>query len=305
MIKNRISLLILAFCACFSSVTFSQTNKPAEKIHWYTMDEAMKLNAEKPKKVFMDIYTDWCGWCKVLDKSTFPNPVIVEKMNKYFYAVKFNAERTDTIRFHGTAFINPNPGVGRSPHQFAAALLKGRMSYPSMVYFNTLLKDSLSMITLVQSYMKPSQLEPVLEYIGGDYFKTMTYDTFMLKYKVLANDDWAPPVKPAVMNTVKFDDGKNILKEATNAQLDSVANILLNNPAMKIEIDGYTDNTGNAATNETLSLNRAIAVYNYFVGKGIDTARLSYAGFGSSNPIADNSTAEGKKENNRIEIKVK
>jgi len=301
MTNIKIFAKFLVFLFLINTNLFAQTNKTPEKIHWYSFEDVVKQEAIKPKKVFMDIFTDWCGWCKVLDKSTFTNPVIIKKMNQYFYACKLNAERKDTIWFRGYPYVNPNPSVAQSTNQLAASILKGRMSYPSMVYFN----DSMQIITTVQSYLKPSQLEPILVYIGEDKFKTMTYDSFRLKYKTESNDDWVDPTKPVIMKTVTFDSAKTTLKVNTYPQLDSVATVLKANTEMKIEIDSYTDNTGDVVANKTLSEMRAKTVFDYIVAKGIEATRMSYAGFGSLNPIADNTTAMGRKINNRIEIKVK
>jgi thioredoxin-related protein len=153
----------------------------ADKITWHSFEDAVTLNSQNHKKVFIDIYTDWCGWCKVLDKSTFPDTTIIRLMNKYFIAVKLNAERKDTVVFNGYSFVNPNPDGYRSPHQLASSLLKGRMMYPSMCF----LDDSVRLITTVQSYLKPNELEPVLEYIGANKYLTMTYDSFKLSTKII------------------------------------------------------------------------------------------------------------------------
>src|SRR5690606_20911058 len=70
-------------------------------INWLTIDEVQVAMKKQPKKVYMDVYTDWCGWCKVMDRKTFSNKDVIKYMNKHFYAVKFNAERQDSIRFLG------------------------------------------------------------------------------------------------------------------------------------------------------------------------------------------------------------
>src|ERR1039457_1473955 len=73
---------------------------PAQKeIKWYTLQEALRLCAANPKKIFIDVYTDWCGWCKRMDAGTFKYPCIVELMNKYYYPVRFNAEIKDTFHY--------------------------------------------------------------------------------------------------------------------------------------------------------------------------------------------------------------
>ena len=280
-----------------SQQLFAQSNK----IHWYSFEEAVKLNAEKPKKIFLDIYTDWCGWCKVLDKSTFPDTTIIRLMNENFYAVKLNAERKDTVTYNGYTFVNPNPKGFRSPHQLASSMLQGRMSYPSMVFLN----DSMHIITVVQSYLKPTDLEPLLAFIGRDKYLKINYDTFKLSYKIISSNEVADLTsKPFVLNKIVFDAGKSEITANAFSQLDSMVAVLKDNAKMKIEVNGYTDNTGNAVLNKTLSEKRAKAVYDYFVSKGIDAARMSYAGYGPLNPIAENTTAAGQKLNRRIEIKI-
>ena len=79
---------------------------------------------------------------------------------------------------------------------------------------------------------------------------------------------------------------------------------LLDNPDMKVEIQGYTDNIGKDAINKKLSLDRANAVRNYLIRNGIDPDRLTAIGFGKANPVADNRTEQGRAENRRIEFKV-
>ena len=278
---------------------FSQ-NTAVEKIKWHSFEEAVALNKQNPKKVFIDIYVDWCGWCKQLDKTTFTDPTIIKLMNESFYAVKLNAEGKDTVIFDGHTFVNPNPTGFRSTHQLANSLLNGKMSYPSMAF----LDEKMQIITTLQSYVKPPELEPALAYIAQNKYLKMSYDIFKLSYKTESTNIAKATAKPTVLNKVKFDAGQSTIKESAYPQLDSVANVMKLNAKMKIEINAYTDNTGDANTNKSLSEKRAKAVYNYFVAKGIEAARMTYAGYGSLNPIADNNTDEGQKLNRRIEIKV-
>ena len=152
---------------------------PTEKIKWLDFEEAVALNKKKPKKMFIDMYTDWCGWCKKMDASTFINPVIVEYMNENYYAVKFNAERKDTVAFNGKDYINTNPTGTRASHQLAQELLGGRMSYPSFVF----LDENLNKVTTVPGYRKAPEFEAILNYIGSDIYKTQKWEEFGASFK--------------------------------------------------------------------------------------------------------------------------
>jgi outer membrane protein OmpA-like peptidoglycan-associated protein/opacity protein-like surface antigen len=104
-------------------------------------------------------------------------------------------------------------------------------------------------------------------------------------------------------NTLFAFDKFNLSDEAI-VELDKVTAWLKNNPNINVEIDGHTDNYGSDAYNQTLSENRAKSVRDYFESHGVDSQRLSYKGYGESQPIADNTTAAGRKQNRRVELKI-
>ena len=97
------------------------------KVKWISIEEAEKLNKQEPRKIMVDVYTDWCGWCKKMDKETFSHPVIAEYINKNYYAVKLDAEGKDEITFSGTTYKFIAQG-SRGYHELAAGLLNGKMS---------------------------------------------------------------------------------------------------------------------------------------------------------------------------------
>jgi outer membrane protein OmpA-like peptidoglycan-associated protein len=101
---------------------------------------------------------------------------------------------------------------------------------------------------------------------------------------------------------INFDTGKATIKPESQTIIDQVAQMLTENPTMNISVEGHTDNVGNAAINQTLSENRAAAVKNALIAKGIDKARLSSKGWGQTKPVADNGTEDGKAKNRRVEI---
>lgn len=185
-LMKRINILLITAMFLFAgTLTVKAQDQAAEPpIKWYTFEEAMKLNEKKPKKLFLDMYTDWCGWCKRMDQSTFLNPVIAEYMNENYYPVKFNAERKDTVTFKGKAYVNGNPAGARSAHQLAAYLLQNRLSYPSFVFLDT----ELNLITIVPGYQKPPQLEAILHFIGEDSYKSKKWEEYSATFQGKATE---------------------------------------------------------------------------------------------------------------------
>jgi outer membrane protein OmpA-like peptidoglycan-associated protein len=111
--------------------------------------------------------------------------------------------------------------------------------------------------------------------------------------------------KTVILKNVFFESGVADLKSISKSELDKLVILLNENPTMKIQINGHTDNVGNPETNQNLSLNRATSVMNYVIKNGIEAIRLTAKGFGESQPIDTNETAEGRKNNRRTEFLVK
>ena len=103
---------------------------------------------------------------------------------------------------------------------------------------------------------------------------------------------------------ITFDSNESIVKSSFKPVLDSIAKVLVEYDNTLVQIGGYTDNTGSASLNKKLSGERADAVANYLIMKGVSSRRISSMGYGSSNPIASNSTAAGREQNRRVEIKL-
>ena len=101
-------ILIIASLIIGSSVFFSfdDEEKVEEKIEWLTIEEAAERSASEPRVIFVDVYTNWCGYCKVMDRKTFANPDVIKYVNENYYAVKLNAEDYTKFEFKGQTTNN-------------------------------------------------------------------------------------------------------------------------------------------------------------------------------------------------------
>jgi outer membrane protein OmpA-like peptidoglycan-associated protein len=112
------------------------------------------------------------------------------------------------------------------------------------------------------------------------------------------------PAKTFVLEDVNFETGKAVLEPESYTSLNELAAYLVRKADERIEIGGHTDNVGTAANNLKLSMERAIAVMNYIISKGIDPARLEAKGYGMTMPVESNKTEEGRAQNRRTEVKI-
>ena len=153
----------------------------AQVIQWMSLGEALKAQQQEPRKIIMDVYTDWCGPCKLMDKKTFGNPYVIDYINTHYYAVKFNAEGQEEIQFYGNTFTNPkyNPErKGRNAtHQFTQFL--GVTGYPTVVF----LSEMGDLITPVVGYHTPQQLELYLKMIKQGDYQTFSKPDDFEKYR--------------------------------------------------------------------------------------------------------------------------
>lgn len=111
-------------------------------------------------------------------------------------------------------------------------------------------------------------------------------------------------IKVTFESGILFATNSSTLSSASRSSLDKFATSLKNNPDTNMEIFGHTDNTGSDAINNPLSQRRAESVYNYLASKGISGARMEAKGFGSTQPVANNSTVEGRTQNRRVEVYI-
>jgi len=144
-----------------------------DKVQWYSFEKAVELNKKEPKKILVDVYTDWCGWCKKMKKNTFNHPEIAKYINEHFYPVRFDAESDKKVKFKGKTF-KKDKNKSRRPHQLAIALLQGKMSYPSVAY----LDENNQLITAVPGYYGPKDMKPILNFFKEDAYKNQSFEEY-------------------------------------------------------------------------------------------------------------------------------
>lgn len=149
---------------------FVTLNSTAQEINWITLSEAIELQKKTPKKIMMDVYTNWCGPCKMLDINTFHNKDVVAYVNENYYAVKFNGEGNDVIKYNDKDFTNPSYDPSKankrnSPHQLTRYLQIN--AYPTIVFFD----ETSGVIAPIRGYQTPPQIELYLKLFKDDLHK--------------------------------------------------------------------------------------------------------------------------------------
>jgi len=163
-------VLVILFISSFF------TGNSQNNINWISWDTMIKQSASYSvkKKVFIDLYTNWCGWCKRMDATTFSDPVIVNYIKNNYYTVKFDGETQDTIVFNNHNFYNSDPSFKKSnpnsrgkAHWFAHSILDGKLSYPSYV----LLDENLIRLMVYQGYKQVDEMLGILLFFGNNQYK--------------------------------------------------------------------------------------------------------------------------------------
>lgn len=175
--NRSLAAIVLWMIMLLAGATPGYTQGDSE-VKWMTFEEAVEKSRTEKRKIFIDVYTDWCGWCKVMDKKTFSQPAVAKVLNEKYYPVKFNAEQREDIVYNGTTFKFIEQG-GRGTHQFAAALLNNQLSYPSVVFLN----EDFAIIHILKGYQQAPQFHKIAEFIGGDFYKRIKMEAWEPQYQ--------------------------------------------------------------------------------------------------------------------------
>jgi len=177
--KNIFFLLVCFFIAtAFINPFSSPEEEVGKKVKWYTWEEAVELQKKEPRKIMVDIYTDWCHWCKVMDKKTFEQDAVADYLNTHFYPVKLDAEQKEDINWLGNKFEYRQAGR-RGVHTLAYSLLDGKMSYPSIVFLN----ERMERIMISAGFKKAPDFQKELSYVAGEHYGKIPLQEYKSKAK--------------------------------------------------------------------------------------------------------------------------
>lgn len=161
-----VALGLIGVAAFINSELGSSQGKGDGKVTWVSFNEGMAKAKAENKKVILDVYTDWCTWCKKMDSDVYTDAKVAQIMNEKFVAIKLNAEANKSIQYENTSYTHA---------EFSQAL--GVTGYPATVFFGTDTKP----ITLLPGYVDAERFASILHYIGDDHYKTTSFDDYVAK----------------------------------------------------------------------------------------------------------------------------
>lgn len=165
-IKLILPTLLMLVAVLAFGFTSKKAVEPQDKVNWVSIEEAEKMAAEDGKKILIDFYTDWCGWCKKMDKTTYADAKVVAYLNENFHSVKFDAEQKEDVLIKDRTYKFVASGR-RGYHELAGEILGGRMSYPSTSF----LDNELGIITNLPGFQKADFMLGVLHFINEEAYK--------------------------------------------------------------------------------------------------------------------------------------
>jgi thioredoxin-related protein len=162
--------------ACLFILCSATVNSGRDKTGWLKMNELNEKMKSEPKPVIIDLYTNWCYWCKVMDKKTYTSQKVASYINEHFYPVKLDAETKEAVEWnHKTYNFNDNYKVS----DFTMYVTSGQPGFPTTVIF----PDEHSEPIAIQGFLTPEEIEPILKYYGEGAYRIQSFTDFKARFK--------------------------------------------------------------------------------------------------------------------------
>ncbi len=171
---QKVAFYIVLLIAFTGTISFSPVKK--EKVKWMTVAEMQEAYKKNPKPILVDVYTSWCGWCKVMDRETYAKESVSGYINEHYYPVKLDAESKESFDWNGKKY---EYNKEYKSNDLAIYLLYGQMSFPSTVFLSAIDAQPAPM----PGFLKPNEIEAPLKFFGDGAYKTKNYPEFMNGFK--------------------------------------------------------------------------------------------------------------------------
>ncbi len=149
----------------------------AQQVEWMSFEEAVEKSKIEPRKIFVDIVTEFCHYCKKMDKETFTNQYIAKYLNENFYPVKLDGQHPNDIIYKNKTYSFVRRGGQNSYHELPAKLMNGRLSYPTIVF----LDEKQDVIQSIPGYRNELEFELFINYFGENLHKSMPWSSYKRK----------------------------------------------------------------------------------------------------------------------------
>lgn len=162
----------------FSFLSICVSNGQAqENIEWLSIEQAVKMRELEPRKILVDLYTEWCVWCNKMDIATFRKEHIAKYINEHYYPVRFDGEYKKEVRIEGKTYKYISNGK-RGYHELAVALTQGRLSYPTVVFLN----EDFKIIQPIAGFRSSLEFEKIMTYFGENSHKKIPWSAYEENY---------------------------------------------------------------------------------------------------------------------------